>query len=159
MSNITIPHLTEEMKDADLRIPVRAVCASLLGVLALLCGRGRDQGLLQTVWERPSTPVGVAVRVVRSEDSRLEDMADPSAWGDLDENDPKSMGRFMRKMMSEMGDEAGELGPEFEEVVDRLEAGQDPEEIEKDMPDLMGEGAGPGMGPAGDSYSASDFDD
>ncbi len=65
----------------------------------------------------------------------------------------------MRKMMSEMGDEAGELGPEFEEVVDRLEAGQDPEEIEKDMPDLMGEGAGPGMGPAGDHYSASDFDD
>ncbi len=98
------------------------------------------------------------VRVVRSEDSRLENLADPSAWGDLDENDPKSMGRFMRKMMSEMGDEAGELGPEFEEVVDRLEAGQDPEEIEKDMPDLMGEGAGPGMGPTGDSYSASDFD-
>jgi len=96
--------------------------------------------------------------VVRSEDSRLENLADPSAWGDLDENDPKSMGRFMRKMMSEMGDEAGELGPEFEEVVDRLEAGQDPEEIEKDMPDLMGEGAGPGMGPTGDSYSASDFD-
>jgi putative FmdB family regulatory protein len=28
------------------------------------------------------------VRVVRSEDSRMEDMADPSAWGDFDENDP-----------------------------------------------------------------------
>ena len=101
------------------------------------------------------------VRVVRSEDSRLEDMADPSAWGDLDENDPKSMGRFMRKMMSEVGDEAGELGPEFEEVVNRLESGQDPEEIERDMPDLMGEGAGgaPGMGPGGNAYTASDFDD
>jgi putative FmdB family regulatory protein len=100
------------------------------------------------------------VRVVRSEDSRLEDMADPSAWGDLDENDPKSMGRFMRKMMSEIGDEAGDLGPEFEEVVDRLEAGQDPEEIERDMPDLMGEGMGGGPGGAGDDfYSASDFDD
>jgi putative FmdB family regulatory protein len=104
------------------------------------------------------------VRVVRSEDSRLEDMADPSAWGDFDENDPKSMGRFMRKMMNEIGDEAGDLGPEFDEVVDRLEAGQDPEEIEKDMPDLMGEegmGPGGGMGPSGggDFYSGSDFDD
>lgn len=102
------------------------------------------------------------VRVVRSEDSRLEDLADPSAWGDLDENDPKSMGRFMRKMMNEMGDEAEEMGPEFEEVIDRLEAGQDPEEIEKEMPDLMGDGPGgmPG-GPAGggDFYSGSDFDD
>ena len=78
------------------------------------------------------------VRVLKSEESRLENLADPSAWGDVDENDPKSMGRFMRKMMSEMGEEADELGPEFEEVVDRLEAGQDPEAIERDMPDLLG---------------------
>ncbi len=105
------------------------------------------------------------VRVVRSEDSRLEDLADPSAWGDFDENDPKSMGKFMRKMMNEIGDEAGDLGPEFEEVIDRLEAGQDPEKIEEDMPDLMGEmGEGPdgfGGGPGGgsDMYSASDFDE
>ncbi len=99
------------------------------------------------------------VRVVRSEDSRLEDLSDPTAWGDLDENDPKSMGRFMRKMMSEIGDEAGDLGPEFEEVVDRLEAGQDPEEIEKDLPDLLGEGMGGGLGGGDDVYSASDFDD
>jgi putative FmdB family regulatory protein len=78
------------------------------------------------------------VRVLKSEDSRMEDLADPTSWGDFDENDPKSMGRFMRKMMKEIGDEADDLGPEFEEVVDRLEAGQDPESIEKDMPDLLG---------------------
>ena len=90
------------------------------------------------------------VRVVRSEDSRMEDMADPSAWGDFDENDPKSMGRFMRKMVNEMGDEAGDMGPEFDEVIDRLESGQDPEQIEKEVPDLMGDagdagGIGGGM--------------
>jgi putative FmdB family regulatory protein len=96
------------------------------------------------------------VRVIRSEESRIDDMADPSAWGDLDENDPKSMGRFMRKMMNEIGDEAGELGSDFEEVIDRLEAGQDPEEIERDMPDLAGEGSG---GPGEDFYSGSDFDE
>jgi len=85
------------------------------------------------------------VRTVRSEESRMEDLADPSVLGDLDENDPKSMGRFMRKMMNEMGDEAGDLGPEFEEVVDRLESGQDPEDIERDMPDLMDDMGGGGM--------------
>jgi hypothetical protein len=40
-------------------------------------------------------------------------------------------------MMRQMSDEMGEdLGPEFDEVVDRLERGQSPEEIEKDLPDL-----------------------
>ncbi len=96
------------------------------------------------------------VRVIRSEESRIDEMADPSAWGDLDENDPKSMGRFMRKMMNEIGDEAGDLGTDFEEVIDRLEAGQDPEEIEKEMPDLAGGDPG---GRGDDFYSGSDFDD
>jgi len=49
------------------------------------------------------------------------------------ENDPKAMGRMMRKMGKEMGEE---LPPEFDEVVDRLEAGQSPEEIESAVPDL-----------------------
>lgn len=76
------------------------------------------------------------VRVVRSEESRLDDLADPSSFGDLDENDPRSLARFMRKMGGEMGED---LGPEFEEVVDRLEAGQSPEDIEESMPDLGGD--------------------
>ncbi|MEA3310099.1 MAG: zinc ribbon domain-containing protein [Chloroflexota bacterium] len=85
------------------------------------------------------------IRIVRSEESRMADMADPSMLADLDENDPKSMGRFMRKMMNEMGDEAGDIGPEFDEVVDRLESGQDPEQIEKEVPGLMDGPAGGGM--------------
>lgn len=76
------------------------------------------------------------VRLVRSEESRLEDMADPANFGDLDENDPRSIARFMRKMGDEMGED---LGPEFGEVVDRLEAGESPEDIEKEMPDLGGD--------------------
>jgi hypothetical protein len=76
------------------------------------------------------------VRVIRSEESRLDDLADPSSFGDLDENDPRSVARWMRKM----GDEVGEdLGPEFGEVVDRLEAGESPDDIEKSMPDLGGD--------------------
>ncbi|HZC68372.1 MAG TPA: zinc ribbon domain-containing protein [Nitrospirales bacterium] len=44
----------------------------------------------------------------KSEDARLESLADPSSLGDLDESDPKSMARFMKKM-------AGEMGEDFDE--------------------------------------------
>ncbi len=80
------------------------------------------------------------VSVVRSEESRLEGLADPSSLAGLDESDPKSMGRWMRNMSREMGED---LGPEFDEVIDRLESGQSPEDIEEAMPDLGGE---PGVG-------------
>jgi hypothetical protein len=66
----------------------------------------------------------------------LEDLADPASLGDLDESDPRSVARWMRKMSDEVGED---MGPEFEEVVDRLEAGEDPDEIENSMPDLAGE--------------------
>ncbi len=48
------------------------------------------------------------VRVIRSEESRLESLADPSKWGDLDERDPKSMARWMKRMGKELGEEMGE---------------------------------------------------
>ena len=79
------------------------------------------------------------VRVAKSEESRMDslagDFSDPSALAGL-ENDPQAMGRMMRKMGKEIGEE---MPPEFDEVVDRLEKGQSPEDIEKEIPDL-GEG-------------------
>jgi putative FmdB family regulatory protein len=76
------------------------------------------------------------VRVAKSEEGRIEslagDFSDPSALEGL-ENDPQAMGRLMRKMGKELGEE---MPPEFGEVVDRLEKGQSPEEIEKELPDL-----------------------
>lgn len=75
------------------------------------------------------------VAVVRSEESRLDDLSDPSMLDGLDEDDPKSMARWMRKMGAEMGEE---MPSEFDEVIDRLESGQTPEEIEEVMPDLAG---------------------
>jgi len=78
------------------------------------------------------------VRVAKSDTSRADALADnfndPSALAGL-ENDPQAMGRVMRKMGKEMGEE---LPPEFNEVVDRLEKGQSPEEIETELPDLGG---------------------
>jgi len=76
------------------------------------------------------------VRFARSEESRLDELSDPSDWGDVDENDPRSMARMMRKMGSELGED---MPGEFDELVDRLEAGEDPEDIEESMPDLGGE--------------------
>jgi putative FmdB family regulatory protein len=81
------------------------------------------------------------VAVVRSEESRLDDMADPSMLDGLDEEDPKSLARWMRKMSAEMGEE---MPQEFDEVVDRLESGQSPEEIEESMPDLGSDMGGMG---------------
>lgn len=80
------------------------------------------------------------VRIARSDDSHLEDLGDV---GNLDrlEDDPKAMGKMLRKMRSQIGEDAG---PEFDEVVGRLESGQSPQEIENSMPEF-GEGAGMGM--------------
>ena len=47
------------------------------------------------------------VRVRLSEETRMERLADPSRLGGLDENDPKSMVRWMKKMGQEMGDDLG----------------------------------------------------
>ncbi len=99
------------------------------------------------------------VSVVKSEESRLESLADPSSLAGLDENDPRSLAKWMKKMGKETGEE---LGPEFYEMADRLESGESPEEIERslgDMGDSGMTGGMPGMGgmeDLGDS-STSDF--
>lgn len=87
------------------------------------------------------------IRVARSEESRMDDFASPAELGDL-EDDPRSMGRMLRKMSSEMGED---LGPEFSEVIGRLESGESPEDIEKAIPDLGGE-SGEAGGFGGDDF-------
>jgi len=52
---------------------------------------------------------------IRSEESRLESLADPSKFSDLDERDPASMARWMKKMGKELGEE---LGEDFDALVD-----------------------------------------
>jgi len=75
------------------------------------------------------------VRVAKSEETRMESMADDFSGFEGLEEDPKAMGQMMRKMGKQMGEE---MPPEFDEVVDRLESGQSPEDIEKSIPDLGG---------------------
>lgn len=71
----------------------------------------------------------------------------PPGLDGLDENDPKSLGRAMRQMAAETGEA---MPPEMDEMCRRLEAGEDPEKIENEMGDLLGdEGAGGPGGPGG----------
>jgi putative FmdB family regulatory protein len=43
----------------------------------------------------------------KSEEKRMESLADPSSFSGLDENDPGSVARWMKKMGKEMGEDLG----------------------------------------------------
>jgi putative FmdB family regulatory protein len=55
----------------------------------------------------------------------------------LDENNPKHMAHMMRKMKDIMP--PGAMPKELDTAIKRLEAGEDPEKIEADMGDLLGD--------------------
>ena len=58
---------------------------------------------------------------VRSEEDRLDSLADPSSLGGLDEDDPKSVAKWMKRMGNEMGED---LGDDVDEALEQ-EAGGD----------------------------------
>jgi hypothetical protein len=76
------------------------------------------------------------VAVSRSEESRVEGMADPSKLAGLDEKDPKSIARWMKRMGKEMGEETGE---DFDQSIDEAM-----EEAEKDAGDRKDSGGDSG---------------
>jgi hypothetical protein len=76
---------------------------------------------------------------VKSEDARLESLADPSQFGDIDENDPRSVARMMKRMGDEMGEE---LGDDFDAAMDEA------------MSD--GDGLGDGEGSMADAAGADE---
>jgi hypothetical protein len=61
------------------------------------------------------------VATPKSEDARLEQLADASALGDVDENDPRSMARWAKQMGGQLGDE---LGPDFDGLMEEMESGE-----------------------------------
>jgi putative FmdB family regulatory protein len=75
------------------------------------------------------------VRVRLSEETRMERLADPSMMGGLDENDPKSMAKWMKRMTHEMGDDF-----EGEDVDSMIE-----EAMEEEATGGAGTDAGAGM--------------
>lgn len=71
---------------------------------------------------------------------------DDSQLMGLNEEDPRAMARAIRRMADEMGED---LGPEASEALMRLEAGEDPEKIEREL-----EESGFGMNEGGPSRDA-----
>ena len=65
----------------------------------------------------------------------------------MDENNPKHMAHMMKKMKEIMP--AGAVPKELDVAIKRLEAGEDPEKIEEDMGDLLGDMMGGEGGPGG----------
>ena len=82
--------------------------------------RGRSLRRIPSLFSRP-----------KSEEERLESLADPSSLAGLDENDPRSLARLMRKMSEETGEP---LEGEEAEMLERMEGGE--------MPDDAGPGGG-----------------
>jgi len=69
--------------------------------------------------------------VLHSDDSRADRLADMAgAAGDVDENDPRSVARWARRMSNELGEDAG---PEINELVGRLESGESSDSIEQSL--------------------------
>lgn len=62
------------------------------------------------------------VSLPKSEEKRMESLLDPSRLGDLDENDPRSVERLMKRMGGELGEE---LGEGFEEEMEEAMAHED----------------------------------
>ena len=54
----------------------------------------------------------------------------------INENDPRQMASLMRKFTTQTGIH---LGDSMEEAISRMEAGEDPDQVEKEMGDLLGE--------------------
>lgn len=69
----------------------------------------------------------------------------------LDENNPKHMAHMMRKMKDMMP--AGTIPKDLDIAIKRLEAGEDPEKIEEDMGDVLGDFMGGGDGGMGGGYT------
>jgi len=62
---------------------------------------------LEQLFSRFSSP--------KSEEQRMESLADPTTLGGLDENDPASVARWMKKMGKAMGEDVGE---DFDQIAE-----------------------------------------
>jgi putative FmdB family regulatory protein len=71
------------------------------------------------------------VRIGRGNAGNLDNLDDDQMLADL-EDDPRKLGQMMRSLSAETGED---LGPQFDEVVDRLERGENPEDIAESLPD------------------------
>ncbi|MDI3462077.1 MAG: hypothetical protein OJF50_000898 [Nitrospira sp.] len=82
----------------------------LNSVVCRHCGNSRLERLLS----RFSAP--------KSEESKLESLADPANLSGLDESDPRSVARLMKKMGKEMGEDVSDMEAMLDQPHDDGEA-------------------------------------
>lgn len=59
---------------------------------------------------------------IKSEEARLESLTDPSNLSGLDENDPASMARWLKRMGRELGEDVGR--DEIDQMADEIASGE-----------------------------------
>ena len=81
------------------------------------------------------------IAIAKSEGSRFDslDSMDETALDEMAGADPATLGRYMRRASRDLGED---LGDEFNEVVERLENGEDADSIEASMPGPLGSDMG-----------------
>jgi len=82
-----------------------------------------NSGDLERLWSRFSSP--------KSEDARLESLADPAALGGIDEDDPKAVAQFMKRMGREMGED---FGDDIDQAIDEELSGGRPDDADAAAP-------------------------
>ena len=60
--------------------------------------------------------------IPRSEEAQLDRLSDPASFAGVDENDPKSVAQWMKKMSREMGEDVGE---DFDQAIEQEMAAAD----------------------------------
>ncbi len=85
---------------------------------------------------------------IKSEEARLESLTDPSNLSGLDENDPASMARWLKRMGGELGEDVSK--DEIDQMADEIASGK----ALDDGPGGGGglEGGGMGFDPSDDNF-------
>ena len=69
--------------------------------------------------------------VLRSVEGSVERLTDDETWSEPDEQDPKKLARWARRMEQETGEK---MEPEVEEMVSHMEQGEMPPELQGEVP-------------------------
>lgn len=95
--------------------------------------------------EKPDAPPGGGPEDDPRMDVMMAEMEREFSGMDEENPDPRQLARMMRKMSSITGEK---MPAEMEEMIGRMEKGEDPEKLEEEYGDAFGddpEGGGPGM--------------
>jgi putative FmdB family regulatory protein len=85
---------------------------------------------------------------IKSEEARLESLTDPSNLSGLDENDPASMARWLKRMGGELGEDVSK--DEIDQMADEIASGESLGEGPAGGGGF--EGGGPGSDPSDDIF-------